>query len=88
MIDRFKCRFDNLINQPYGFEYEIKEQQLTLKPHSVSDESKNTVEIVKDNRNLVDKSENQKLTKEDIEQMRSQDDVSGNVRKFLKIDFI
>lgn len=78
MIDRFKCRFDNLINQPYGFEYEIKEQQLTLKPHSVSDESKNRVEIVKDNRNLVDKSENQKLTKEDIEQMRSQDDVSGN----------
>ena len=80
MIDRFKCRFDNLINQPYGFEYEIKEQHLVLKPHTVKDDSSNRVEIVKDNRNLIDKSENQKLTKDDIEEMRKQDDVSGNVK--------
>ena len=78
MIDKFKCRFDNLINQPYGFEYEIKEQQFILKPPTVTDEKKR-VEIVKDNRNLLDKNENQKLTKEDIEQMRETEDLTGNV---------
>lgn len=77
MIDKFKCRFDNLINQPYGFEYEIKEQQFILKPPTVTDEKKR-VEIVKDNRNLLDKNENQKLTKEDIEQMRETEDLTGN----------
>ena len=30
MIDKFKCKFDNLIGKPYGFHYEIKEQQLNL----------------------------------------------------------
>jgi len=77
---------DNLINQPYGFEYEIKEQQLILRPPSVIDENKR-VEIVRDNRNLLDKNENQKLTKEDIDQMRETEDLTGNVKsKFCKLN--
>lgn len=83
MIDRTKCRLDNLIDKPFGFEYEMKEQQFELKPHAVDD--KNRVEIVKDNRNLLDQRDNQKLTKDEIDQMRNNDDISGTVKDF---DFI
>ena len=76
----FKQFWQTIIKQliRYGFEYEIKEQQLILKPHTVND-NKDRVEIVKDNRNLLDKNDNQKLTKEDIDQMRKDDDLTGNV---------
>jgi hypothetical protein len=79
MIDRLKCRFDKLIDQPYGFEYEIKDNQLVLNKPNLLNEDKNKVDIVKDNRNLLDISGNQKLSKEDIEQMKKVDDLSGKV---------
>ena len=31
MIDRFKCRFDNLIGKPFGYKYEIVNQEFELK---------------------------------------------------------
>ena len=81
MIDRLRCRFDKLIDQPYGFEYEIKDQHLVLnKPNLLNSDDKNKLEIVKDNRNLLDISGNQKLSKEDIEQMKKVDDLSGKVK--------
>jgi tRNA (adenine-N(1)-)-methyltransferase non-catalytic subunit len=77
MIDKLKCKFDNLISQPYGFNYEIKDQQLHLFKKALNDEN-NAVEIVKDNRNLLDKTENQKLSRDDIEKMKTAEDMSGN----------
>ena len=31
MIDRFKCRFDNLIGKPFGYQYEIVNQDFHIK---------------------------------------------------------
>lgn len=41
MIDRFKCKFDNLIDNPYGFQYEIINQEFFLKTNEETDDSKN-----------------------------------------------
>lgn len=68
MIDRNKCKLDNLIAQPFGYQYEIKDQQLFMKNDSIED--KNAVEIKNDNRNLCDVSSNQKLTREEIEGLK------------------
>jgi len=76
MIDRNKCHLENLIGKPYGFQYEIKEKQLHLKTR-LNTQDKNMVEIVKDNRNLLDKRLNQKLTSDEIESMKKNDDITG-----------
>ena len=77
-MDKVKCKFDNLVSQPYGFKYEIKEQQFYMMRDSNDDLNKE-VNIVKDNRNLLDKSENQKLTRSDIEELKKIEDISATV---------
>ena len=41
-------------------------------------EGNNTTELKNDNRNLLDKTDNQKLSKDDIEKMKENEDLSGN----------
>ncbi len=80
MIDRNKCKLDNLIAMPFGYQYEIKDQQLFIKNDSVEDS--NAVEIKSDNRNLCDASSNQKLTREEIEGLKKDmqnSDITGAV---------
>jgi len=82
-IDKFKCYFDELIGKPYGFKYEIKNQQFCLLKENnmneeVSTNSTEKIEIVKDNRNLLDNSDNQKLRHGDIEKLKSNEEMSGN----------
>lgn len=83
MVDKFKCKFDNLINMPYGFKYEIKDQQLHIvKKETVEIEEtdqNNKADVTKDNRNLIDKTENQKLSRDEIEKMKNRDNISGKV---------
>ena len=78
VIDRLKCRLESLIGKPYGFEYELKGQLFQLKAHSTVN-TINKVEIIKDNRDLVDQRLNQKLTSEEIKQMKEAEDLSGTV---------
>ncbi len=42
----------------------------------------NSATITKDNRNLHDKTENQKLSKEDIERLKTMGDLTGTVNSF------
>lgn len=35
MIDRNKCKLNNLIDKPYGYQYEIKNQELFLKDNVI-----------------------------------------------------
>ena len=44
MIDRFKCRFDGLIGKPYGYKYEISNQEFHLKLENESNETEPTNE--------------------------------------------
>ena len=39
MIDRFKCRFDNLIGKPYGYKYEIQNLDFQLKNENEENEA-------------------------------------------------
>jgi tRNA (adenine-N(1)-)-methyltransferase non-catalytic subunit len=83
-----KCKLNTLVDKPYGFNYELKDQQLTLikssrpiqeannKPAVGS--NPNSTETGRDNRNLLDRSGNQKMTSEDIERLKTHDDLSGN----------
>lgn len=52
--------------------------------------SKERIEIVKDNRNIIDNTKNQKLNHDDIEKLKSNDNMSGDVRNLnftvFKID--
>lgn len=48
----------------------------------MTEEAGEKVEIVKDNRNIVDNSGNQKLSRDDIEKLKSNEDISGNVDYF------
>ena len=78
MIDRFKTKLDNLIGQPSGYQYEIKNQQLFMKNDLVKDND--AVQIKNDNRNLVDTPANQKLSREEIEDLKTNmknDDMTG-----------
>ncbi len=78
MIDRFKTKLDNLIGQPSGYQYEIKNQQLFMKNDMVKDID--AVQIKNDNRNLVDTPANQKLSREQIEDLKANmknDDMTG-----------
>jgi hypothetical protein len=45
MIDRFKCRFDNLIGKPYGYKYEIQNQDFEIKRENVEEEAENNNNI-------------------------------------------
>jgi hypothetical protein len=78
MIDRIKCKLENLINMPYGFQYEIKNQQLFIKNEGEAEDI-SSVEIVKDNRNLLDIRLNQKLTTDQIESMKKDDGIARTV---------
>ena len=106
MIDRFKCKIETLIDKPYGFQYEIVNQEFQFKKSDEDEEEeandgeyelgflRTTLSIVlflavvmtegKDNRNLLDQSENQKLTRDDIEVMKEDTSVSGKVSLFKK----
>lgn len=78
MIDRFKTKLNNLISQPFGYEYEIKNQELYMKTDTVKEND--AIEIKNDNRNLLDSSSNQKLSREEIEVLKSgmkNDDMTG-----------
>lgn len=84
IIDKFKFKFNELIGKPYGFKYEIKDQQFRLlKENNMVEVEGGTerIEIIKDNRNIVDNTENQKLTRDEIEKLKSNDEMTGNVRK-------
>lgn len=50
-----------------------------LKENNNPGENYEKIVIDKDNRNLVDKSENQKLSRDDIEKLKSNEEMSGNV---------
>ncbi|CAF1006328.1 unnamed protein product [Brachionus calyciflorus] len=77
MIDRFKTKLDNLVNKPFGYKYEIKDQQLHLVQNTLSDDMNKVAIFDKDNRNLVDKSANQKLSHDEIEKLKQLEDISG-----------
>lgn len=83
IIDRFKVKLDELIGKPYGFKYEIKDQQFRLlqKHNNTTEENQERVDITKDNRNIVDNSLNQKLSRDDIEKLKIDNEISGDVRK-------
>lgn len=75
MIDRNKTKLNNLIDQPFGYQYEIKAQQLFLKSNEIIEKS--AIEIKSDNRSLLDSSSNQKLSREEIMAMRDRDGLGG-----------
>lgn len=75
MIDRNKTKLNNLIAQPFGYQYEIKGQQLLLKSNEIIE--KTAIEIKSDNRSLLDSSSNQKLSREEIMAMRDRDGLGG-----------
>ncbi len=104
MVDRFKCSFDNLINQPWGLEYEIIDKNFQRKKGEENGTSSGnkkkqkktffccyfyfncfvyfsaittSLDENKDNRNLLDASLNQKLTRDEIEEMK--EDLIGEV---------
>ena len=87
MIDKLKCKFDNLIDKPFGYKYELKDQQLHLVVANSNSDESNRVEIVKDNRNLLDKTDNQKLTREEIENLKKVQELSGTVRISIQFAF-
>lgn len=78
MIDRNKAKLDNLVGQPFGFQYEIKAQQMIMK-RGTFDEESTAKDITADNRNLLDSEGNQKLTREEIEALKKNEDVDKNV---------
>lgn len=78
MIDRNKTKLDNLIGQPFGFQYEIKGQQMFMK-RGTFDEGTSAKDITADNRNLLDSEGNQKLTREEIEALKKNEAVDKNV---------
>ena len=57
MIDRIKCKLDNLIGKPFGFKYEIKYQHLYLLQNVINDDEMEKIELTSDNRNLLDNSD-------------------------------
>jgi hypothetical protein len=79
-----KCKFDNLIEKPFGYKYELKDQQLHLIRTNPNSDDTNKVDIVRDNRNLLDKSDNQKLTREEIENLKKVQELSGTVRMSIQ----
>jgi hypothetical protein len=85
MIDRLKCKLDNLIGKPYGFNYELKDQQLFLVQNTTSNET-SKVDINRDNRDLIDKSDNQKLSREEIEELKKLEDANVTIY-FLNFGF-
>lgn len=68
MIDRNKTKLDNLIGQPFGYQYEIKDRDMYMKIEK--NEEKKAIELTSDNRNLLDLDSNQKLSREEIEKMK------------------
>lgn len=76
MIDRNKTKLDNLIGKPFGYQYEIRDQELYIKNDEIIE--KNAIEIKSDNRSLLDTSANQKLSREEIMAMRDKDGLNGN----------
>ena len=57
MIDRIKCKLENLVGKPFGFKYEIKDQQLYLLQNVINEEEMERIELTSDNRNLLDNSD-------------------------------
>jgi hypothetical protein len=57
MIDRIKCKLENLVDKPFGFKYEIKDQQLYLLQNVINEEEMERIELTSDNRNLLDNSD-------------------------------
>ena len=79
MIDRFKTKLENLIDQPFGYQYEIKNQQLFMKNDLTKEND--VFDIKNDNRNLVDTPNNQKLSREEIEYLKKtmkNNDITGS----------
>lgn len=88
MIDRFKTKLDNLIDKPYGYKYEIKNQDLHMVQESSNDDDNKPSIAEKDNRNLIDNSENQKLSHDEIEILKKQENISGNVMQKIIFFFL
>lgn len=70
-----------MIGKPFGFKYEIKDQKfhLLLENNASAQSVDEKIDVVRDNRNIVDNIENQKLSRDDIEKLKLNDDISGNV---------
>lgn len=82
-----------MIGKPFGFKYEIKDQKfhLLLENNASAQSVDEKIDVVRDNRNIVDNIENQKLSRDDIEKLKLNDDISGNVSFFesprLSLDY-
>lgn len=89
IIDKNKCQLESLIGKPYGFFYELRnDKQFHLLPgySDVSQSGSNGAngavvlpvpEINKDNRNLFDSSQNQKISHEEIKKLKSSGEHAG-----------
>jgi len=84
MIDRSKCNFEKLINQPFGYEYEIVDKHFQRKKPE-QEVSKTTLVVEgNDNRNLLDISGNQKLSKDEIEELKNELDGKAIIEKLIE----
>ena len=83
MIDRQKCKLDNLIDKPFGFEYEVKNQEMFL-VENASIEINTAKDINKDNRNLFDNGENQKLKYEEILKLKEDNTATEIIDKLIE----
>ena len=71
-MDKIKCKLNNLVGKPFGFDYELKDGGFHM--YSTEAENSRVVDAVsKDNRNLLDRSGNQTLNHQDIEKLKSED---------------
>ncbi|WAR18639.1 TRM6-like protein [Mya arenaria] len=77
-LEKSKFCLDGLIGQQYGTLFEVKDGGLVLmeRPQPQGMEEAGAVEV-RDNRNLLDEDSNQRLTQEQIEQMKKEG-VSGD----------
>lgn len=66
------------MDKPFGFKYEIKDQHLNLVKNVVNEKNFEKIDLVNDNRNLQDNTDNQRLNKDDIERMKNMEELSGN----------
>lgn len=75
-LEKTKFKLDGIIGYPYGSLFEVKEGEMVKLERTVQQDTDTTAEG-KDNRHLLDLDSNQKLTQEEIEQMKKEG-VSGD----------
>lgn len=75
-LEKSKFKLDGIIGFPYGSLFEVKDGEMVKMERTVQQDT-DASEEGKDNRHLQDKDSNQKLTQEEIEQMKKEG-VSGD----------